>query len=198
MLTATTAVGCALASAGGPVADAGAGHPYFPLAVGNSWSYRCSIEGEPRPGKVLRITGRTGQAPNTSFRAEMRVGKDPKPLVQYFSIDSDGAVHRSLSPDAVGDIVLAADVAPGSRHGEWVSAGMEPISVPSRRRLQAVRLENFSIDSPEVPAAKRNEWLARYYAKGIGPVAEADGLGGRCDLTSYRLSKPDAAAKPNG
>lgn len=179
-----------------------ASHPYFPLAVGNRWAYRCSTEGTPSAGKVLQIRQQLQRGGRWYFRAELRVGSDALPLVQYFSIDADGSVRRSLAaPSAIeaasgpdgakpsGDVLLAADTAVGSAHGGWVSAGIERLPLPALPRAQALRIETFSLDSPSLPASQRAEWRARYYVGGVGPVGDADGLGGRCDLTAYRLAK---------
>ena len=193
-------------------------HPYFPLAVGNRWDYRCSTEGTPSAGKVLQIRQQVQHGGRLVFRAELRVGADALPLVQYFSVDGDGNLRRSLaapSPIAPasapasapapapargtdvgkrsGDVLLAADTAAGSAHGGWVSAGVQHLPLPALPRAQALRIETFSLESPTLPASQRAEWRARYYVRGVGPVGDADGLGGRCDLASYRLAKPAAA-----
>lgn len=172
-------------------------HPYFPLAVGNRWAYRCSTEGTPTAGKVLQIRQQMQHGGRRYFRAELRVGADALPLVQYFSVDADGSLRRSLTAPQVGaadsgDVLLAADTATGSAHGGWVAAGIERLALPALPRAQALRIETFSLESPTLPARQRAEWRARYYVRGVGPVADADGLGGRCDLTAYRLAKPAA------
>lgn len=176
-------------------AAAAAAHPYFPLAVGNRWTYRCSTEGTPTAGKVLQIRQQQHYGGRLYFRAELKVGADALPLVQYFSVDADGGLRRSLGVPSVsaagnGELLLAADTAAGSTHGSWRSAGHEQLRLPALRQAQALRVENFSVESPTLPASQRAEWRARYYVRGVGPVGDADGLGGRCDLTAYRLVKP--------
>lgn len=192
-------------------------HPYFPLAVGNRWAYRCSTEGTPTAGKVLQIRQQLQHGGRPYFRAELRVGSDALPLVQYLSVDADGNLRRSLAVPSAGaaagaaagattgaaagggdnatrnsDVLLAANTTAGSAHGGWVSAGVERLPLPALPRAQALRIETFSLDSPTLPASQRAEWRARYYVRGVGPVADADGLGGHCDLTSYRLARPAA------
>jgi hypothetical protein len=186
---AALAASMAAASGGTPAG----GHAYFPLAVGNSWAYACSTEGRPARGKELRITQRIARGDSAVYRAELKVSGDPRPLVQFLFVDADGAVRRSLTAEA-GDaeVLIGPDVGAGTRHGPWTSAGTEQLSVPALRRVAAVKLENFPVDNAQLPQDKRDEWLARYYAKGIGPVGEADGLGGRCDLKAYRLSNGSA------
>ncbi len=202
------AVVCAITAVGAATTATAATeptHPYFPLAVGNRWAYRCSTEGTPSAGKVLQIRQRLQQGGRWYFRAELRVGRVALPLVQYFSVDDDGSLRRSLaapSADAAaggtdagqrsGDVLLAADTAAGSAHGGWVSAGIERLALPALPRTQALRIETFSVESATLPASQRAEWRARYYVRGVGPVGDADGLGGHCDLTAYRLAKPAA------
>jgi len=167
---------------------------YFPLAVGNSWQYRCQVEGAAQSGKELRIVGRTVRSDGVYFKAELQVGRDPRPLVYFLSVSADGAVRQSILAGSEGaEILVAADTTAGTSHGSWQSAGTERLRIPALPNASVLRLENFSIESVDVPDAKRAEWLARYYAKGIGPVAEADGLGGRCELVSYRLAKSSGA-----
>jgi hypothetical protein len=177
---------------GQPTAAGGvqAFNDYFPLAAGNSWRYRCEVEGTAQPGKVLQITERRVLGDEVYFKAELKVGRDPKPLVYFLSVGRDGVVRQSSAASTDGaEVVVAADTAAKTQHGPWTSAGTERLRVPALSNVPALRLENFSIDGAEVPASKREEWLARYYAKGVGPVAEADGLGGRCELVSYRVGK---------
>ena len=183
----------------GAAADAAPAHPYFPLAVGNRWAYRCSTEGTPSVGKLLQIRQQLQHGGRLYFRAELRVGTDALPLVQYFSVDAGGNLRRSLAAPPArgaasgtdsGDVLLAADTTTGSAHGGWVSAGVQRLALPALPRAQALRIETFSVESPTLPASQRAEWRARYYVRGVGPVGDADGLGGRCDLTAYRLAKP--------
>lgn len=191
------AIAAAALAAGPPVVagnEAQTSNAYFPLATGNTWRYRCEVEGMAQPGKVLQILERSISGDGIYFKAELKVGRDPKPLVYFLSVGGDGIVRQSTAAGAEGgEVVIAVETLAGTRHGAWTSAGKERLNVPALPKLSALRLENFSVQSAEVPAAKRSEWLARYYAKGIGPVAEADGLGGRCELVSYRLSKASRA-----
>jgi len=169
------------------------GHPYFPLAVGNRWVYRCSIEGTPAAGRVLQVRQKVLQDGVPYYRTELRVGKNSAALVQYFSIGDDGSLRRSLSPEpAYAEVWLAADTARDTRQGDWISAGVQPLRVPALPGAKALRVETFPFDSPDLPADQRAAWRARYYVLGVGPVGEADGLGGRCDLVFYRLARPPA------
>ena len=206
----SSASSSASSSATTPATTTATSHPYFPLAVGNRWAYRCSTEGTPTAGKVLQIRQQLQHGGRPYFRAELRVGSDALPLVQYLSVDADGNLRRALAAPSAGaaagaasaaggggdhasrnsDVLLAANTTAGSPHGGWVSAGVERLPLPALPRAQALRIETFSLDSPTLPASQRAAWRARYYVRGVGPVADADGLGGHCDLTSYRLARP--------
>jgi hypothetical protein len=168
-------------------------HPYFPLAVGNRWSFRCSIEGAPAPGKVLQIRQQVRQDGVLYHRAELTVGKDAQPLVQYLWVGADGGLRRSFQPaPESAELWLAADVARGSPQGDWVSAGVEKLPLPALPKAMALRVQTFEVDLPEVSAERRAAWRARYYVKAVGPAGDADGLGGRCDLVSFHLAKRKA------
>lgn len=179
----------ALAAAGSPAAEPV--HPYFPLAVGNRWAYRCSIEGAPAPGKQLQIRQLLRRDGVAYYRAELRVGRDAQPLVQYFWVDADGGLRQSFQPGPEGaELWLAADTTRGARQGEWVSAGVAPLPLPALPKARALRVETHEVDRPDLSAEQRAAWRARYYVESVGPVGDADGLGGRCDLVSYRLARP--------
>jgi hypothetical protein len=68
-----------------------------------------------------------------------------------------------------------------------VVGGIETVTAPAIGELQAVRLETFALDDPGLPADQRMEWLGRFYARGIGLIAEGDGLGAECVLEKYHL-----------
>lgn len=54
---------------------------YYPLAVGNSWTFRCSAEGEFQFEKTVRITSDTFVNGTRFYRAEMTRPEDAQPLV---------------------------------------------------------------------------------------------------------------------
>ena len=167
---------------------------YFPLAVGNAWNYRCSVEGQPQAGKVLRIRDTKRLDSVVYYRAELAVGKDPKPLIYYLSVDVDGSVWQSPAASPEGrELLIGKSPAKGQSYGAWVVGGIERTRVPALPNVETVRLENFSLEAPDLPAERRGEWLARYYARNVGPVAEADGLGGSCELTRFKVGN----ARPN-
>jgi hypothetical protein len=161
---------------------------YFPLAVGNSWSYRCSVEGSAQDGKSLRIKKEIKGGGIVYYLAELTVGHDPKPLVYFLSVDQDGTVWQSPEPStAQREALVGRKLDIGSRYGSWLVGGKERTRIPALASVETLRLENFSIDAEDITEKKRVEWLAKYYVSGIGLVAEADGLGGNCELVTYRV-----------
>ena len=121
----------------------------------------------------------------------LTVGNDPRPVPPFLWLDADGSVWEAPAAGPQGSTPVAPGPAPapaaGQRFGGWVIGGTERLRVPALKPADALRVENFAIDSPDVSAERRSEWLARYYVRGVGPVAEADGLGGRCELTRFRV-----------
>lgn len=195
---ATSAAGAGTAaSASGEPARAGS---YYPLAVGNLWAYRCSVEAAAAASKVRRIVGVTHVEGRAYYRTTLTVGTDPRPVPSFLSLGEDGSVWEGPLASTQGSAPVvpapAPAPAPGQRVGVWVVGGTERLQLPALKSAQALRLENFAIDSPGPSAERRNEWLARYYVLGVGPVAEADGLGGQCELTRYRLSAPGGTRAP--
>jgi hypothetical protein len=166
-------------------------NPYFPLAVGNSWTYRCSVEGKYQFDKTLRLTGTIVKDGVRYFRAELKVKRDPRPLIYYLIADGEGRVFRSpKSSNKERELLITASPKIGDRLGDRKVAAIEKMNVLARAEVEAIRVENFSLEDPQLPAEKRAEWQARFYARGIGQVAEADGLGGECVLSKFHLVKP--------
>ena len=160
---------------------------YFPLAVGNYWTYRCSVEGEHQFTKTVRLVSASARDKVRYFRAELRMKKD-KPLVYYLFADPDGQVFSAPNPGRDGsELLITATPKAGEHVGTWTVVGGERIDTPALKQVDAVRIENFDRDDPKLSAERRMEWLGRYYAHGVGPVVEADGLGGEFVLTQYRV-----------
>lgn len=161
-----------------------AGNAWFPLAVGNSWTYRCSVEGRFQFNKTLKITGVSTEGPRPLFRAEQRVGKDPQPLAFYLGVADDGSVFKTLkAAGGASDVLISAAPRIGDKLGERTVAAKEKIRVASIGRLDALRVENYPLDDPALSPERRAQWQGRFYARGFGPVAESDGLGGECLLS---------------
>ena len=184
-LTLTPSAGAA------PAAPEPAASRYFPLAVGSSWRYRCSVEGRHQFDKTLRLTAAIEHKGIRYLRAELMVGPKGPAVVSFLSVDSQGSVWTSAAPGAP-ERELIITVAPkvGDRVGDRRVAALEPLKTPAGT-LQALRLETFDIDDPKLTAQQRAEWQGRFFAEGVGQVGEADGLGGDCLLARYRPGKRD-------
>jgi hypothetical protein len=171
--------------------SAAGGNAYFPLAVGSSWSYRCSVEGRHQFDKTLRVTSKVKHGDSDFYETEQRIGRDPKPLVFYFTTDTRGNVFRSLKPGGKDrELVITAEPKVGDRVGDRRVAASERMKVAGVGQMKVLRIESFSIDDPALTAEKRAEWQGRFYARGIGQVAEADGIGGDCVLAKFHAAKP--------
>ena len=167
-----------------PSAKASAGNPWFPLAVGNSWSYRCSVEGNFQFNKTVRITAIVSEGAKPLFRTEQRVGKDTIPLVYFLGLADDGSVFKTLKAgEGTRESLIGAAPKVGDRVGDRTVAASERIRVPTLGKIEALRVENFPFDDAGLTPDKRAQWQARFYARGYGPVAESDGLGGECALS---------------
>jgi hypothetical protein len=161
--------------------------PYFPLAVGNYWTYRCSVEGEQQFTKTVRLVSASARDNVQYFRAELRIKKD-KPLVYYLFTDVEGHVFSVPNPGRGGsELLITAAPKAGEHVGTWTVAGGERIDTPALKQVDAVRIENFDRDDPQITAERRLEWRGRYYARDVGLLVEADGLGGECVLTQYHV-----------
>jgi hypothetical protein len=182
------ALACAACWAGAAAADGGARAAYLPLAVGNSWTYACSAEGTPQFRKTQRIVAVTPGDGGQVYRSELRVGKDPKPLVTYYLLAADGRVTTSTQSNLAAALpVIGADPQRGQRFGELKVSGTLRYDRGRFRNTPAVRLENFDQESPTLSEEQRLQWKSRVYGKGVGLLEEADGLGGACLLTGYQL-----------
>ncbi|MEW6290749.1 MAG: hypothetical protein AB1545_12945 [Thermodesulfobacteriota bacterium] len=172
-------------------------NPYFPLSVGNSWTYRCSVEGQFQFTKTINITSADILDERQIYRAELRINNEPKSLVSYFIIEANGQVLSSLSPGVdAQEILITAVPSIGDKIGKFTVASKERSTMKTFPTTDVVRLENFSVDDPEVPEDKRLEWRSRTYGREIGLVEEADGLGGECVLYKFSQHAPTGNQAP--
>jgi len=169
------------AQRGGDVAS------YFPLAVGTYWTYQCSVEGAHQFTKTIRIMSAHTQDGIQYFFTELQMKKD-KPFTYYLLSDPQGQVFSAPNagqPDR--EPIITALPQSGDHVGNWIVAGHERIDTPALKQIESVLLENFDRDDPQILAERRMEWRGRYFARNIGLVAEADGLGGSCELIRYHI-----------
>lgn len=161
---------------------------FFPLAKGNTWSYNCSTEGVFQFRKKITITSTSREGDRIIYRADTQVGSDPKPVINYLSLDSHAQVMTSQTTVADGlEPVISAAPKVGDHIGNLTVASVSQSTLKKFSNTETVRLENFNADDPKLPDTKRMEWVSKSYGKGIGLLEEADGLGGSCVLTSFHI-----------
>lgn len=135
--------------------------------------------------KTLRLVSASTRDHVQYFRTELHIKKD-KPLVSYLFADANGHVFSAPNPGRDGSEPLIPGEPKAREHvGTWTMAGSERIETPALKHVDAVRIENFDCDDPQITAERRMEWRGRYYARNVGLLVEADGLGGECVLTQY-------------
>jgi len=162
---------------------------FFPLAVGNTWTYECSSEGEFQFNAKTSIVSVATQNGRTVYRSEMRIDNNPELLVTYLHIDLEGQVMYALASDLVdAKPIMAVTPKVGDQFDDLIVAAIEPSSLRKFSGVTTARLENYPypMDGPE---DRQLLWRSKIYGKGIGLLEEADGLGGACVLTSFRLRK---------
>ncbi|MEJ2619117.1 MAG: hypothetical protein P8163_02400 [Candidatus Thiodiazotropha sp.] len=191
MLSCTPLIGNGLSPDPVQTNQAGKTSPYFPLSVGNRWRYSCFVEGEYTFDKTLTITAREKRQGRAYYRGELQVGDDPSSLELYYHVDELGGVHMSVDPMLTDDTLLVTmNPLPGDRIGNLRVASEQDVETPGTDGIKALLIENFSLDDPQLHEERRMEWEGRYYARGIGLVIEADGLGGSCSLKEFHQGTP--------
>ncbi|MGH2550637.1 MAG: hypothetical protein ACRDHN_14680 [Thermomicrobiales bacterium] len=181
-----TAVPAAIPAAEAVAADAVVAD-YYPLAIGNRWSYACSVEGQPQVRKQLEITRGTKILDHPGFVATYTVNGEPSEV--FLWADPDSMVHRALTADGqLDEVVGARKAAIGDPIGELRIARVAKQSTTATGEIDVLVAENFAFDEPSSSPQHRADWVGQFFAEGIGLVAEADGLGGECELVAYSVS----------
>ncbi|MEJ2608754.1 MAG: hypothetical protein P8179_01425 [Candidatus Thiodiazotropha sp.] len=162
--------------------------PYFPVIIGNSWKYSCSLEGVHAFDKTLTITGSKIIDGVTYFRGELRVDDDPKALERFYFLDKNGGIHTSFSADSEqSEPLITALPSIGDMIADLVVSSEQKIETPATGKINSLLLQNYSIDDPQISEEKLLIWEGKFYSRGIGLVIEADGSGRECVLVSYSL-----------
>lgn len=178
-----------------PAEDA-AHRDYYPLAVGNSWRYRCALEGRLKYFKTVKITGIVQTDGNRFFKQE-QTGTG-QTVVSYLSIDSAGTISKSVAADGSSPQSIAArSMKIGDSFGDRHITRMEAIDTPATGHVTALVLENFFPDDPQQSEERRLEWVGTFFVAGVGVAAEGDGAGADCALTEFHIEKAPALAQPS-
>ena len=158
-------LGCAHEPAPPPVpaapAAAGQGLPesarYFPLAVGNHWTYEATYLGEKSTRRVELIAFRDGSYLDRDGRA-LRVDREGiRDQVRYL-------LHEPLSVGATWTSV----VAPGSAEHYRVTSVHEPCEAPAGKFKDCVEVESRTIADPANPGRSLVNRVT--FAAGVGIV----------------------------
>lgn len=175
----------------GAEGEKAAGSPFFPMAIGNSWAYRCSVEGEHAFDKTLTVTSAEEIEGKRYFRTELKVGSDPTPLVSFVFTDDTGRVFSTTDPRAgTAELLVTRDPKIGDHIGSLTVTSKETVTTPALGTVEAFRVESFPFEEPGISEEEKMNWTGRFYARNVGLVAESDGLGGECLLVRIHLATP--------
>jgi hypothetical protein len=174
----------------------GAAHrDYYPLAVGNSWRYRCALEGRLKYFKTVKITGIVHTGGTQYFKRE-QTGTG-QTVVSYLSVGPAGKITKSIAADGSSpEIVAARSMEIGDSFGDRHITRTETIDTPATGHVSALVLENFFPDDPQLSEDRRLEWVGTFFVAGVGIAAEGDGAGADCALTEFHLEKAATFAQP--
>jgi hypothetical protein len=172
-------------------AAAAADQSYFPLAVGNAWTYACSTEGEWQFDRTLSLVSVQNIDGHSYFQAELKMSSDAKPLLTYVFSDDDGKVYTATEPSGKSaTLLIPADPRVGDAVGDRIVGAIAKTTTPALGDADAIRIENFAADDPGISEERRLEWEGKYYVRGVGLAIDADGLGGECVLSNVHLVRP--------
>lgn len=163
---------------------------FFPLSEGNRWRYRCSVEGKFQFEKEIKIVSVVIQKEVRLHKVESRISTDEKPFV-YYLFNEKKKVFRTFDLNITErELVITVNPKLGDRLDQELKISRHDwVTTPATGKIEALIVENFN---PEQSANASNEildWRGFFYARGIGCVAEADGLGGECVLIDYHVNK---------
>lgn len=163
---------------------------YFPLAVGNSWSYTCSVEGEHAFDKKITITGVELTNGIRYYRGELQVDNNPSSLKMFYFRDEKGGIYSMVDRESDENVLLiSAHPQIGDAIGALTVSSEQEVVTPATGNIKALLVENYSLEQPTLREERRMEWEGKYYAQDVGVVIEADGLGGECMLVNFSQVK---------
>ena len=164
-LLATSLLGCAHepSAPAAPAAATAAGQRvpesarYFPLAVGNHWTYEATYLGERSTRRVEVVSFRDGSYVDRDGRA-LRVDREGvRDQVRYL-------LHEPLTPGATWTSV----VAPGSAEHYRVLSAHSPCEAPAGKFPDCVEVESRTLADPRTPGRLLVNRVT--FAAGVGIV----------------------------
>lgn len=165
---------------------------YFPMGKGYYWKYRCGTEGEFHFEKTMRIISASISKKITLYKVEFKTSIGEKPFVYYLFKDK-GMIFRTFDLNITErEAVITVDPKLGDRiDKEFTIYRNRTVQTSVTGRVNTIVVENFNIEQSSAPTKDPMTWSGVFYAKGIGRVVEADGLGGECVLADYYIDKQD-------
>ncbi|QPK63333.1 hypothetical protein IVG45_21445 [Methylomonas sp. LL1] len=162
-------------------------HDFFPLEVGNNWSYTCSVEGEKAFEKEIKVIKPVDISGKPGYQASYVVNGVAADI--YFWEDDSHMIHRTYNRAGdIDEIVISRFAKIGDVLGELKITREALQKTLATGEIKTLVAENFDAESSGLSGDRRNEWRGQFFADGIGLVVEADGLGGDCVLKSYSLN----------
>jgi hypothetical protein len=166
------------------------GHPpesarYFPLAVGNRWTYEATYLGEKSTRPVEIVAFRDGSYVDKDGRA-LRVDREGvRDQVRYL-------LHEPLDPGATWTSVIA----PGSAEHYKIVSAHAPCQVPAGRFPDCIEVESRTLADPKTPGRSLVNRVT--FASGVGIVQVRTALEegsksaptAELRLTAYEVAPP--------
>lgn len=166
---------------------------YFPLVVGTSWTYQCSIEGEHQSDKTITIAAEELAGDARIFRVTQTVrsagSSNPEDADFFYRLVSDVVSAAPSKTMVDAQPIGATDLRAGMHLGALTVARQVEVVTPATGRQQGWLAQTFDNESPDIPEEKRLTWKGVTFVKGFGVVVEADGMGGECVLSAFHLGK---------
>jgi hypothetical protein len=168
---------------------------YFPLEVANSWTYECFAEGELQLEKSVEITGRAVVEGRAGFEIQSVINGEKSS--GFLWEESDGTVYMAgPDPGNSGEPIVSRTARIGQDFGDLRATRVAEQETPATGKVTVLVLETFDADDPALTDQRRMEWRGKFFANGIGLVAEGDGLGNECSLVRFVVkSRPSPAGQ---
>jgi hypothetical protein len=162
-------------------------NPYFPLAVGNEWTY-CVQKADAKSYYLVRVVGAIPVSEGTVYRAETYLDKGLSVAYQLFTTGSEvwrrNRLTVSTSPWQTEYVMSATTEEPVTRDGwQYILVGKEPISLPCGSFPEALHIRKKSDSLPST----QDLW----FVENVGLVKRSSLETGVTEvLASYKKGKP--------